>query len=78
MEVFEVKGKTFTRFKISKKAWEKGFTKRKFQGMTPSKESSRYIYFVLEGDFINTNKIWKMKGDNLWSNRLNYHAQTKE
>lgn len=56
MSLIEIKGKTFTRFKINKTDWNRGFMKPAFKGKAPSKESSRFIYFEIEGDLINKNK----------------------
>lgn len=57
MTLFEKDGKTYTRLKISVKrfwAW-KSYIKNKYgvDVENPSKKSSRYIYFEVEGDLIN-------------------------
>lgn len=46
-----------TRIKISKVEWERNhWLKEAFKNMQPEKESSRYIYFVVDGDYLNRNK----------------------
>lgn len=47
---------TFTSFKIAKRDWNRGFMKKHFADKTPSKESSRFIYFEVEGDLINVHR----------------------
>ena len=59
MSIFEMGGKTYTRFKIGKKNWDNGFFNRYFEDIKPSKENSRFIYFEVEGDFINKKLIKK-------------------
>lgn len=56
MTLIEIAGKSFTRFKISKKDWRQGFMRAFFKDKTPVKENSRFIYFELEGDFLNRKK----------------------
>lgn len=56
MTLIEIAGKRFTRFKISKKDWKQGFMREFFKDKTPVKENSRFIYFELEGDFLNGKK----------------------
>lgn len=56
MTLFEKDGKTYTRLKISiKNFWKwKPYIKAKYGVDTdnPSKKSSRFIYFEVEGDLI--------------------------
>ncbi|MEG2050919.1 MAG: hypothetical protein RR012_01315 [Oscillospiraceae bacterium] len=56
MKLITIAGKQFTRIKINKKLWNRGYLKKCFEGSTPSKESSKFIYFEVEGDLLNTQK----------------------
>lgn len=46
-----------TRIKISMEDWERiHWLKEAFKNMQPEKQSSRFIYFVVDGDYLNRNK----------------------
>jgi hypothetical protein len=54
LDLFEINGETWTRFKVLKSQYrivEKILNK--FGINKPSKESNRYIYFEVKGDFLN-------------------------
>lgn len=53
MSLFEVAGKIYTRYKITKKDWKQKWIKSMFNGQQPSKENDKYIYFEVDGDKIN-------------------------
>ena len=54
MILFVKDGKTYTRFKVERKELPK-FSKMLFEinAWPPSKASSRFVYFEVEGDFLN-------------------------
>ena len=46
-----------TRIKISTAEWNKdSWIRKAFEGIKPEKESSRYIYFVVNADLLNNRK----------------------
>ena len=57
IELALIEEKNQTRIKISKKDWEQSPRLREvFKNMQPEKQSSRFIYFVVDGDYLNRNK----------------------
>lgn len=54
VELIKDKGEIKTRVRISLKEWkENPWIQKKFSELNPVKESTRYKYFIINGDLLN-------------------------
>lgn len=56
ISIVEMKGKTYTRIKITQKEIREAFIRRMVKGLKPIKENSRFVYFEIEGDLLNRDR----------------------
>lgn len=58
VELIGGKGKRKTRVRISLKEWkENPRIQKMFRELTPVKESTRYKYFIIDGDLLNKGEV---------------------
>lgn len=53
MRLVGTKDNPKTKIKISTSEWKNSWVRDAFQSYRPKKESNRFIYFEIDGDFIN-------------------------